>query len=430
MNPIFLDTDNLPFCLGCSHTLIARNTQKALQMIGVDPLDVIMVTDIGCHGIIDGSFHTHTVHGLHGRSAALGAGISAALSDPAKKVIVFMGDGGSTIGINHLIGAASRNFNMTVVVLNNMLYGMTGGQQSDLTPRGFYIRSTMAGFTGHILDLFDIIKNAGAAYVSRITARGDFSGQLAEAFQTPGFSLVEILEVCPSYGLKYNREINLKDLEKKFDISLLKHKNPGATPVNISLRSDLPSLFDALKVVPHKFDHRLEKDLCIIIGGSAGEGVQLAGDIFARAALASGLHVTRKGSYPVTVGTGYSVVEIILSTRPIRFTAIREIHWAAISSPDGLKYFRNRLETMNSGNVIIDDQLEIPDTRAPVMQGSFRTLAGAKNSILMALLVMLYRSRIFDPQAFIETLKHDPVGVKIDIPTLNNNAKRIAGVNQ
>ena len=428
MNPIFLDSDNLPFCKGCSHSLIARNMQKALQTIGVEPLDVIIVTDIGCHGIIDESFLTHTVHGLHGRSAALGAGISAALSDPAKKVIVLMGDGGSTIGLNHLIGAASRNFNMTVLVLNNMLYGMTGGQQSDLTPPGFYIRSTMAGFSGHTLDLFDIIKNAGAAYVSRIAARGDFSGQLAEAFRTPGFSLVEILEVCPSYGLKYNREINLKDLEKKFAITLSTHKNPGATPVNIPLRPDLPSLFADLKVFPLKFEHRLEKDLGIIIGGSAGEGVQLAGDIFARAALASGLHVTRKGSYPVTVGTGFSVVEIILSTRPIRFTAIREIHWAVISSLDGLKYFSKSLEKMNSGNVIIDDQLEIPLTKAEVMQGSFRTLAGAKDSILLALLVMLYRSRIFDPQAFIDTLKQDPVGVKIDIPTLNNHAKRIAGV--
>ncbi len=426
IDPIFLDTNNLPFCKGCSHHLIARNTQKALQKIAVNPLDVILVTDIGCHGIIDANFHTHTVHGLHGRSAALGSGISAALSDPRKKVIVFIGDGGSTIGLNHLVSAAHRNINLKVIVHNNMLYGMTGGQSSDLTPPGFNTRNMMIGAAEHTLDLFNIIKSTGAAYVSRITAKGDFSDRLVEAFQVEGFALVEILEICPSYGVKYNQGLNLMDLEKKIAAPLEAHKNLDAKPVETSPRSNLPSLFDSLDVIPKTFAHHLADDISIILGGSAGEGVQVAAEIFAEAAIACGLNVSKKGSYPVTVGIGFSVVEIILSTQPIRFTGIVDIHRAVISSFDGLKYFRKRLEAMNSGYVIMDAQLEIPNTKACVLQGNFRQLAGAKDSILMALLLMLYHTPIFPVEAFTWSLKQNKIGGKIDIPYLNDKAIEIA----
>ena len=132
----FLTSPRFPYCQGCGHHLVARNTVRALESLSLRPLDVVLVTDIGCHGIVDRAFATHTVHGLHGRAAALGAGIAMAL--PAgKKVIVYIGDGGATIGLQHLLEAARLNVDMTVVVHNNMLYGMTGGQPSGLTPPGF-----------------------------------------------------------------------------------------------------------------------------------------------------------------------------------------------------------------------------------------------------------------------------------------------------
>ncbi len=95
-----------------------------------------MVTDIGCIGIIDRQFKAHTVHGLHGRSTALATGISMGLTT-RKEDHRFIGDGGATIGLQHILEAAHRNVNMTVLVHNNMLYGMTGGQPSGLTPCGF-----------------------------------------------------------------------------------------------------------------------------------------------------------------------------------------------------------------------------------------------------------------------------------------------------
>ena len=114
METKFINTKTLPFCNGCSHTTISQNTEKALQKLGKSLLDVILVTDIGCLGIIDKTFDTHTVHGLHGRSVALASGVSAGINDPSKKVIVFIGDGGATIGMQHLLDAAHNGYNMTV----------------------------------------------------------------------------------------------------------------------------------------------------------------------------------------------------------------------------------------------------------------------------------------------------------------------------
>jgi 2-oxoglutarate ferredoxin oxidoreductase subunit beta len=99
----FLTDGELPFCKGCGHSQVTKNTEKALAKLGFNPLDVILVTDIGCHGIIDKFFLTHTVHGLHGRAVAIAGGISLGMSEPGKKIIVFIGDGGATkIGRAHV----------------------------------------------------------------------------------------------------------------------------------------------------------------------------------------------------------------------------------------------------------------------------------------------------------------------------------------
>ncbi|MCK4614071.1 MAG: hypothetical protein KAU14_04640, partial [Thermoplasmata archaeon] len=204
MSTKFLNTTGLPYCKGCGHHLIARNTAIALEKSGFAPLDTILVTDIGCHGIIDRCFNTHTVHGLHGRAAALGAGITLGLSDPKKKVVAFIGDGGATIGLQHLLEAARLNINMTVIIHNNMLYGMTGGQASGLTPCGFRTTITPEGNPVAGYDICALAHTAGAPHVRRIIGVGDFSEELTEAFKADGLSLVEVVEICPSYGAKLN----------------------------------------------------------------------------------------------------------------------------------------------------------------------------------------------------------------------------------
>jgi 2-oxoglutarate ferredoxin oxidoreductase subunit beta len=174
-SPRFLTDGELPFCKGCGHSLVTRNCEKALAKLGYDPLDVILVTDIGCHGIIDKFFNTHTVHGLHGRAVAFAGGISMGISEPGKKIIAFIGDGGATIGMQHLIGAAHYGLNMTVVVHNNMLYGMTGGQPSEFTPCGFKTPTLPEGNQKEGYDICKLISCAGSTYTERVLGVGDYS---------------------------------------------------------------------------------------------------------------------------------------------------------------------------------------------------------------------------------------------------------------
>lgn len=415
MSDTFLDTNKLPFCKGCSHHLVTRNTDKALKSLGLKPLDVILVTDIGCHGIIDRRFSTHTVHGLHGRSVALASGISAALSNPKKKIIVFIGDGGASIGMNHLIAAAHRNFDMTVVLLNNMLYGMTGGQQSDLTPGSFTVNAVMDGFTDGFLDMTKIVKNSGAAHVSRIVAKGDFSPQIAEAISVEGFSMIEILEICPSYGLKHNEGLSITNLVENLGIPLEYHNNKNAKKARLARRENPPSLFNLLRPVEKQFEHNLKMETSILIGGSAREGVQVATNVFAKAAMSCGLHVTVKGNYPVTVGTGYSASEIVLSPDPIKFSGIRNIDYAVIASEAGMAFLKNRFDNQASVNIIADSSVTVDLSGQSPIFADFRNAVKVKEVNLVMLMVLLKTFDIFPPDAMTAAISRNKIIGNIDM---------------
>ncbi|MDD3642018.1 MAG: thiamine pyrophosphate-dependent enzyme [Candidatus Krumholzibacteria bacterium] len=425
MDKRYLDTEGLPFCKGCSHHLIARAADKALAKLGIDPLDVVIVTDIGCHGIIDKRFSTHTVHGLHGRSIALAMGISASLNDPRKKVLVFIGDGGTTIGINHLIGAAHRNIDMTVVVHNNMLYGMTGGQRSDLTPGAFRTRSPIEGFTEKPLDVLRIARDSGAAWACRIAAHGDISDAIVEAMRAPGFALLEVLEICPSYGVKENRELKVTEMEEKLGLPLEKHVNEHPATADVAPRAGVRSLLEGLAPIPVRHGHSLEGPLTIMISGSAGEGVQSAADIFVTAAISCGLEATKKSAYPVTVGVGFSTAVVTVSPARIEFTGVRKIDWALASSADGMQYLSKHIEGMGGGTVMADASNAPPATAAAVKSADFRGAVPPKEVNLLMLFTLLEMSGIFPPEAFADAIAGTKLGARIDPQRLIEAAKVI-----
>ena len=99
MEQAILTKTPMPFCPGCGHAPSVISISKALKELGYSPLDVVMVSDIGCAGLVDPLFNTHTIHGLHGRSSALAFGVTHGLNDPSKKVMVILGDGGATIDV-------------------------------------------------------------------------------------------------------------------------------------------------------------------------------------------------------------------------------------------------------------------------------------------------------------------------------------------
>ena len=413
MTTAYLNTDTLPYCKGCGHDLIARNTTKALERLGYDPLDVIMVTDIGCHGIIDKCLNTHTVHGLHGRSVALGAGIGFADLDAGKKIVVFIGDGGTTIGLQHIMEAARLNLDMTVVVHNNYLYGMTGGQSSGLTPTGFNTTTTGEGnpFSGY--DICALAFAAGATHTSRIMGIGDISQKLERVFAIRGFSLVEVLEICPSYGVKLNPRRKLAEIVETAGKPLGewdRQREPFATHQG----KKTPDLLSRVHPIKKTFKAYLSHSLSLIISGSAGEGVQLAAGLISKAALSSGLHVTQKGSYPVTVGVGFSTAEINLSPEKINFHGINVPDAVIITSADGLAHNLKRIEAMQDGTLFIDSSLPVPVTAAEVIQHDFRSL-GARNATIYAIFFFALKTGILSTEAIFKIIEEEGKSDKLPL---------------
>lgn len=411
----FLNDTELPFCKGCGHSHIAKSAEKALQKLNLDPLEVVIVTDIGCHGIIDKSFLTHTVHGLHGRSVALGSGISAGLSDPKKKIIVFIGDGGATIGMQHLIDAAHRGFDMTVIIHNNMLYGMTGGQPSEFTAIGFKTPTLPEGASTQGYNVCELMVAAGASYIRRVIGMGDFSDELAEAIVHPGFSLVEVMELCPSYGVKANPGMKLQKIVDDAGLKIGVFKQDGTKQYSHPKRLRVDTLLNESLLVEKKYEHSLNHPLNIMLCGSAGESVQLAAEFFTKAAMMTGLHVTKKGSYPVTVGIGFSTAEIIISPQPILYTGCTNPEAMIITSEDGLQYAQPTLTRLQASTVYIDDSLVIPQTQARIVRVKFRETVGGKDAALFSMFWLLQDSKVFPVEALVDVFSSSRSSSKLNV---------------
>ncbi|RLD82230.1 MAG: hypothetical protein DRJ15_02060 [Bacteroidetes bacterium] len=400
METKFINTNTLPFCKGCTHTTISQNTEKALQKLGKDLLDVILVTDIGCLGIIDKAFDTHTVHGLHGRSVALASGVSAGINNPDKKVIVFIGDGGATIGMQHLLDAAHNGYNMTVVVHNNMLYGMTGGQPSELTPEGFRTPTLPDGAPHKGYDICDLVATAGASYVSRIAGIGDISDQLAEAFSRDGFSLIEVMEICTSYGVKSNPGMKLKSLIQEAGIEIKVYADDQTKAYETNKKEDQPTLFSPKLGIDKEFTSQLVQAVRIFLSGTAGEGVQSGASLFVKAGMRCGLNVTKKGSYPVTVGVGFSASNIILSPEPILYTGAPRPDVIIVTSVEGLKFAQKLIDNATEDTLlIIDSSLETPTTNARLIVHHFREHFGGRYAILVGLYEYIRQSEAIPMEA-------------------------------
>ncbi len=412
MEPI-LNTPDLPYCKGCGHGLIARNTARALEKMETEPLDVIIVTDIGCHGIIDRCLNTHTVHGLHGRSVALGAGIAMGISNPHSRIIVFIGDGGSTIGLQHILEAARLNLDLTVVVHNNMLYGMTGGQTSGLTPCGFNTSTSAEGNPWNGFDICELAFASGAAFVSRITGTGDFSSGLREAIEKKGFSLVEVMEICTGYGVKLNPRKKLSEIMENAG------KLPGKWETaregfNVIGGNKTTDLMAELPVIAPDCEPPQDKPLSLLICGSAGEGVQLAATLLAAAAVGSGYHITQKGSYPVTVGVGFSASELIISPGPIGYHGIETPGAAIVTSVEGLAYSAKRIGRMKEGMLFIDSSLEMPETGAQVFSRDFRSI-GARYACLYGIMSFASETGFVSTRSLLTAIEQGGFDKKIPV---------------
>ena len=192
------------WCPGCGNGIVMGALLRAVHRLELSKDDIVLASGIGCSGRMPTYLDFNTLHTTHGRALTFATGIK--LANPALNVVAIMGDGDATaIGGNHFIHAARRNLNLTAIIINNSIYGMTGGQYSPTTPFGS--RSTTSVY-GHIEQAFSIAElavTAGASFVSRATVyHADLLDRLIEqAMLKRGFAVVEVISNCHvQYGRK------------------------------------------------------------------------------------------------------------------------------------------------------------------------------------------------------------------------------------
>jgi Pyruvate/2-oxoacid:ferredoxin oxidoreductase gamma subunit len=302
---------------------------------------------------------------------------------------------------------------MTVVVHNNFVYGMTGGQPSGLTPTGYRTVITPEGNPLPQHDLCQMVHDAGASYVRRVIGQGDFSAAIGEALEVEGFALVEVLELCPGHGAKRNRGLRLRDLARRPGCEPRAWIGEQRSPFRLEHREGRASLFDELPEVDVRYASSLEGRLALLVSGSAGEGVQRAAEFLAQAAIACGLHVTKKGRFPVTVGVGFSDVDLILSREPIDYHGVSQPDAVVVASADGLRHNLECIRAMEAGTVWLDAGLEAPETGAQVRVVDLRGRAGPRSAALYGLMVFARETGVVPPEALAQAVRESDIGDRV-----------------
>lgn len=193
-------TERLPheFCPGCGIGQVYRYIIEAISELNLDPKKVVFISGIGCTSRGVGHVRFDSANTLHGRTLAFATGVK--MANPSLTVIVATGDGDfAGIGGNHLLHAARRNIDLTVVVADNMVYGSTGGQFSPTTLFDDVTPTSPQGNIEHPLDLVKIVSAAGGTYVARWTTVHfrETINSIKKGIQKKGFAFIDVLSQCP-----------------------------------------------------------------------------------------------------------------------------------------------------------------------------------------------------------------------------------------
>jgi len=242
----YLRLDALPtlFCPGCGNGIVQYATISAINKLDIRE-DVAFVSGIGCSSWIPCYFNMDVMHTTHGRALAFAQGLK--LAQPNKKIVVFTGDGDClAIGGNHFMHACKRNIDLTIILINNHIYGMTGGQKSPTTPKGVTTKTSPWGTYDEPMQGAEMGISLGASYVARWTTAHPIQLQnsIEAGINHRGLSLIEVISPCPTqsgkaiYGdkspafiieyLKSNSFVYKEGMEEpkgKIKCGILKHDN-------------------------------------------------------------------------------------------------------------------------------------------------------------------------------------------------------------
>ncbi len=364
------------FCPGCAHDRIAKVLDKCFGNMGLKGNQIAIISDIGCGGLFDTFFHTHAFHGLHGRALTYATGLK--LARPDLEVVVIMGDGGLGIGGAHLLSACRRNLSLTLIILDNFNFGMTGGQYSSTTPPEAQVGSGFLNNLERPLDVCQVAASAGAPYVIRRSGtQKNLAEDMEKAIRFEGFAVMDIWGICPGRYQKKNK-LTPRGIDKA-----IAHLPVTEGPVKENIRKEYGKAYreTASRQKPSPEPLRIGKSFSppepgrreVIILGSAGQRIVTAGEVLCLAGLTAGLKATQKNEYDITVLRGASNTEVILSSEEIGFTGIERPSVVAALGQDGVGRRHRLFESIDQETLVLQaDGIEIPPTNAKVRRVDFK----------------------------------------------------------
>jgi 2-oxoglutarate ferredoxin oxidoreductase subunit beta len=238
------------WCPGCGIGILLGALIRAIDRVGFEKDEVVLISGIGCSSRLPVYVDFNTLHTTHGRALTFATGVK--LANPSLKVIVVMGDGDAmAIGGNHFIHAARRNIDLTAVIINNTVYGMTGGQTSPTTPYGMKTTTAIYKNVEHAFPISEMAVTAGAVFVGRGTVyHARLLDQLIErALLKEGFGVVEVISHCHTQYGKLNRlgtAIDMMRSQKENAILVEKARDmdpealEGKTVIGVLVDKELP----------------------------------------------------------------------------------------------------------------------------------------------------------------------------------------------
>lgn len=403
-SPTLLDRTRPPiFCPGCSHEKVLRVLDKAFIKMGLRRNEICIVTDIGCSGFFDVFFDTHAFHGVHGRALTYAAGIK--LCRPDLNVVVTMGDGGMGIGAAHVISACRRNLDLTLLVLNNFNFGMTGGQCSATTPNDAVVASGFLNTLDRPLDVAALAAVTGAPFVCRCSAYQSDLGEILErgiAFK--GFSVVEIQGICPGRYAKRNT-ITAKTISDRLgsvehvcgEIGSNRRPEYGDAyrrQAESQPHPQRPAAIEA-RFTPPQASHQE-----IVLLGAAGQRVISAGEVLAVAGLTGGLYASQKNEYNVTVLRGPSISELILSPDRIDYHGSTRPAVVVALAEEGMIVRKRLLAELTEDALVIQAPgVKLPATPARVLPVDFKAMGLRRADWALGSVAVLARlNKVISPE--------------------------------
>jgi 2-oxoglutarate ferredoxin oxidoreductase subunit beta len=390
----FLNPQRPPvFCPGCTHERITHTLDQAFQDMRLSGHQIAIVSDIGCSGLFDTFFNVHAMHGLHGRALTYATGLK--MARPELKVIVTMGDGGQGIGGAHLLAACRRNLDLTLLILNNFNFGMTGGQFSATTPPEAQLGSGFLNALERPLDICSVARSAGAPYVRRCSGfHKNLAEEIKRAVEYEGFSVMDIWGICPGRYTKQNRLT-----PKMIDDALAKLPPlEGVIPEN--QREEYSQYYRRMAadqkkapdpaVIEARFKAPQAGCQSVVLLGSAGQRIITAGEVLCIAGLTAGLRTTQKNEYNITVLRGPSISELILSPGEIDFTGIDSPTVVVALDQEGVARRREMFAHLGEDALIIQiSGVTLPPSKAGVFAVDFKNQNVKRTDWALASLAVL-----------------------------------------